>query len=57
MKIAEYNEMTRYLIRPANKLSKADKKAIVGDFHKKKEWRILEEEWRKSWISDKNKGN
>ena len=35
MKISEYNEMMHYLTRPGDKLSKADKKAIVGDFHKK----------------------
>ena len=35
MKNHEYDEMMRYLTRPGNKLSKEDKKAIVGNFHKK----------------------
>ena len=35
MKIHEYDEMMRYLTRPGNKLSKANKKAVVGNFHKK----------------------
>ena len=43
MKIHEYNEMMRYLTRPADKLSKAEKEAIVGDFHKKNE-----EIWKKN---------
>ena len=43
MKIHEYDEMMRYLVRPADKLSKADKKAIVGDFHNKNE-----EFWKKN---------
>jgi len=37
MKIHEYNEMMRYLVRPKDKLSKEEKKKIVKDFHKKAE--------------------
>ena len=37
MKIHEYNEMMRYLTRPKDKLSKAEKKEVVKDFYKKAE--------------------
>ena len=43
MKVHEWNEAMRWLTRPADKLSKAEKKAIVGDFHKKNE-----EFWKKN---------
>ena len=36
MKIHEYNEMMRYITRPPDKLSKAEKKEIVKDFYKPK---------------------
>ena len=37
MKIHEYNEMMRYLTRPKDTLSKADKAEVVKDFYKKAE--------------------
>ena len=37
MKIHEYNEMMRYLVRPKDNLSKEEKKKIVKDFYKKAE--------------------
>ena len=43
MKVHEWNEAMRWLTRPADKLSKAEKKTIVGDFHKKNE-----EFWKKN---------
>ena len=43
MKIHRYQEAMKWLARKPDKLSKADKKAIVGDFHKKNE-----EFWKKN---------
>ena len=42
-KVHEWNEAMRWLTRPADKFSKAEKKAIVGNFHKKNE-----EFWKKN---------
>jgi len=37
MKINEYNQMMKWLVRPKDKLSKAAKKEVVKDFYKKAE--------------------
>lgn len=47
MKVHEYDQMMRYLTRPADKFSKTDKKAIVAD-HKKRN----EEFWKKHVLDE-----